>query len=60
MEGTKLKVVQAADPNYMRTMERAIRVGDPVLLQVRSCYKPPLTSLLAILTLQNIGLYINV
>ena len=29
----KLKVVQAADPNYMRTMERAIRVGDPVLLQ---------------------------
>ena len=33
MEGTKLKVVQAADPNYLRTMERAIRVGEPVLLQ---------------------------
>ncbi|XP_023930267.1 dynein heavy chain 6, axonemal [Lingula anatina] len=33
MEGTKLKIVQASDPNYMRTMERAIRVGEPVLLQ---------------------------
>ena len=33
MEGRKLNVVQASDPNYMRTMERAIRVGDPVLLQ---------------------------
>ena len=35
MEGVKLKVVHAADPNYMRTMERAIRVGEPVLLQVK-------------------------
>ncbi|XP_077989551.1 dynein axonemal heavy chain 6-like [Glandiceps talaboti] len=33
MEGAALKVVQADDPNYMRTMERAIRVGEPVLLQ---------------------------
>ncbi|XP_070577565.1 LOW QUALITY PROTEIN: dynein axonemal heavy chain 6-like [Ptychodera flava] len=33
MEGDELKVVQADDPNYMRTMERAIRVGEPVLLQ---------------------------
>ena len=33
MEGSKLKMVQAGDPNYMRTMERAIRVGEPVLLQ---------------------------
>ena len=34
MEGVKLKIVQASDSNYMQTMERAIRVGDPVLLQV--------------------------
>lgn len=34
MEGKKLKVLQASDPNYMRTMERAIRVGEAVLLQV--------------------------
>ncbi len=34
MEGAKLKIVQAADVNFMRTMERAIRVGEPCLLQV--------------------------
>jgi len=34
MEGTKLKIVQASDGNYLRTLERAIRVGEPVLLQV--------------------------
>ena len=33
MEGSVLKTVQASDPNYMRTMERAIRVGEPVLLR---------------------------
>ena len=33
MEGNKLKVVEASDPNFMRGMERAIRVGEPVLLQ---------------------------
>ncbi len=34
MEGSKLKVLQTGDPSYMRTMERAMRVGEPVLLQV--------------------------
>ena len=34
MEGTKLKVTNASDPNYMRTLERAIRIGESVLLQV--------------------------
>lgn len=34
MEGSRLKMVQAADPNFMQTIERAIRVGDSVLLQV--------------------------
>ena len=34
MEGSDLKRVQANDPNFMRTMERAIRVGEPVLLEV--------------------------
>ena len=33
MEGTKLKEVSAFDPHFMRTMERAIRVGEPVLLK---------------------------
>ena len=34
MEGDKLKVLRSSDPNYMRTMERAIRLGEPVLLKV--------------------------
>ena len=34
MEGLKLKVVQASDANYLRTVERAMRVGDAVLIQV--------------------------
>ncbi len=33
MEGSKLKRVKASDANYMRTMERAIRVGEPALLE---------------------------
>lgn len=34
MEGVKLKVVLANDVYLMRTMERAIRVGEAVLIQV--------------------------
>ena len=34
MEGSRLKVVAASDPNYTRTLETAIRVGDPMLLKV--------------------------
>jgi hypothetical protein len=34
MEGKALKVLQASDPNFMRTIERALRVGEAVLLQV--------------------------
>ncbi|ELU16870.1 hypothetical protein CAPTEDRAFT_116653 [Capitella teleta] len=33
MEGNALKVLQASDPNFMRTVERALRVGEAVLLQ---------------------------
>ena len=33
MEGKALKVLQASDPNFMRTVERALRVGEAVLLQ---------------------------
>ncbi|XP_064622088.1 dynein axonemal heavy chain 6-like isoform X2 [Lineus longissimus] len=32
MEGHNLKVVAASDPQYMRTMERGMRVGEAVLL----------------------------
>ena len=35
MEGTRLKVVTATDPNYMRTLEAAVRVGEPMLLKVK-------------------------
>ena len=31
-EGSNLIVAQADDPNYMRSMERALRMGDPVAL----------------------------
>lgn len=34
MEGSQLKRESASDPNFMRTLERAIRVGEPVLLEV--------------------------
>ena len=34
MEGSALKKVEASDPNYMRTLETSIRVGEPVLLEV--------------------------
>lgn len=34
MEGEHLKLVKSADANYMRTLENAIRVGEPVLLEV--------------------------
>ncbi|XP_071789676.1 dynein axonemal heavy chain 6-like isoform X2 [Asterias amurensis] len=33
MEGSALKKVEASDPNYMRTLETSIRVGEPVLLE---------------------------
>ena len=36
MEGTRLREVAANDPQYMRTMERAIRLGESVLLKVCS------------------------
>lgn len=34
MEGAGLKIVAASDPNYMRTLESAIRVGEAMLLKV--------------------------
>ena len=34
MEGTRLRIVTASDPNYMRTLEAAVRVGEPMLLKV--------------------------
>ena len=34
MEGARLKEVAAHDQHFMRTMERAIRVGESVLLKV--------------------------
>ncbi|XP_071833092.1 dynein axonemal heavy chain 6-like isoform X4 [Apostichopus japonicus] len=33
MEGSDLKRESASDPNFMRTLERAIRIGEPVLLE---------------------------
>lgn len=36
MEGSTLKQVPAKDPNMMRTMESAIRIGEPVLLEVNN------------------------
>ena len=34
MEGMRLKVVTATDPNFMRTLESSIRVGEAMLLKV--------------------------
>jgi len=34
MEGNRLKQVQSSDTNCLRVIERAIRSGEPVLLQV--------------------------
>lgn len=34
MEGAGLKIVAASDPNYMRTLESVIRVGEAMLLKV--------------------------
>ncbi|XP_044147930.1 LOW QUALITY PROTEIN: dynein axonemal heavy chain 14 [Bufo gargarizans] len=33
MEGRKLRQVQASDPGYMKTLETAIRLGEPILIQ---------------------------
>ncbi|XP_070181014.1 dynein axonemal heavy chain 6-like [Littorina saxatilis] len=33
MEGYRLKIVTATDPNMMRTLETAVKVGDPVLIK---------------------------
>ncbi|XP_071996145.1 dynein axonemal heavy chain 14 isoform X2 [Engystomops pustulosus] len=33
MEGGKLRQVQASDPGYMKTLENAIRLGEPILIQ---------------------------
>jgi len=42
-EGASLIVAQADDPNYMRSMERALRVGDPIALtKVTISYLIPL------------------
>ena len=34
MEGSRLNIVAASDPNYMRALETAISVGQPMLLKV--------------------------
>lgn len=47
MEGSKLKVVTATDPNFMRTLEGSIRVGEAMLLKVGNCHgnqKVPFTT----------------
>ncbi|KAM4694195.1 dynein axonemal heavy chain 14 [Discoglossus pictus] len=33
MEGDKLRLVQASDPSYIKTMENAIRLGEPIFVQ---------------------------
>lgn len=33
-KGNRLEVVDASDPNYMKALETAIRVGQPMLLKV--------------------------
>jgi len=34
-----LKVIKLTDPNFLRTLENGIRIGQPVLLEeVRLCY----------------------
>ncbi|KAL4237693.1 Dynein heavy chain 14 [Mactra antiquata] len=33
MEGSKLKIVSASDPNFIRTLESSIRVGEAMLLK---------------------------
>ena len=37
MEGQQLKCVNASDTNYLHSIERAIRIGEAVLLQVPVC-----------------------
>ncbi|KAL3873017.1 hypothetical protein ACJMK2_036179 [Sinanodonta woodiana] len=34
MEGKRLKIISASDPKYMRSLEAALRVGNPMLLKV--------------------------
>lgn len=34
MEGNRLKLLEASDANSLRVIERAIRFGEPVLIQV--------------------------
>ncbi|XP_068088957.1 dynein axonemal heavy chain 14 isoform X3 [Hyperolius riggenbachi] len=47
MEGDKLRQVQASDPSYMKTLENAIRLGEPILLQdVSEDLDPSLKSVL--------------
>ena len=38
MEGHHLKCVNASDSNYLHSIERAIRIGEAVLLQVVLLY----------------------
>lgn len=38
MEGSKLKIVSASDPNFIRTLESSIRVGEAMLLKVSGLF----------------------
>ncbi|KAL5008122.1 hypothetical protein ScPMuIL_013703 [Solemya velum] len=47
MEGGHLKIVAITDPNYMRSLETAIRVGNPILLKdVSESLDPAIRSVL--------------
>ncbi|XP_036818628.1 dynein heavy chain 6, axonemal [Oncorhynchus mykiss] len=53
MEGVRLRKMLASDPNYMKTVERAIRMGDTVLIQdvlenIDPCLQPILIKNLTI------------
>ncbi|XP_070984280.1 dynein axonemal heavy chain 6-like [Oncorhynchus clarkii lewisi] len=53
MEGVRLRKMLASDPNYMKTVERAIRMGDAVLIQdvlenIDPCLQPILIKNLTI------------
>eukprot|EP00063_Salmo_salar_P092130 XP_014066965.1 PREDICTED: dynein heavy chain 14, axonemal isoform X3 [Salmo salar] len=53
MEGVRLRKILASDPNYMKTVERAIRMGDAVLIQdvlenIDPCLQPILIKNLTI------------
>lgn len=35
-QGNGLRVVKLSDPSFLRTLENSIRVGSPVLIEVRA------------------------